>query len=490
MTIEVGDTRILNGISFKIDNGERAGLYGYSGSGKSTLAWALLGELPGDARTTGQVKLHFGDQSIDLLDRVANRTVIGRKIAVIPQNPFTSLNPSIRCGKQIAEGIAGSVEEKEQAVAEMLSKLHFDEPGRISEAWPHTLSGGELQRVVIAMALINRPRLVVTDECMTALDPVTSREVLDILKKYCDDESAALLMISHDSEVLVEMCNTFYRMERGLLSASDLPTQEGSDGCCDSDETATDIIFAMKDAHKSFEGRSNGSVINALQNISFEIHRNEALGIAGQSGSGKSTIARLMTGLDMLDHGEMLYSGAKYDPSARSSRKAVQMIFQDPYSSLYPHKSAGYCIEEALEIHTGLKKTQRREAAIDLLQSVDLGREFYDRGTRSLSGGERQRVQIARALAVDPEILICDECTNGLDPGVEARIIGILNRLRLEKGMSLVFISHDLRAMRAVVDNILVIADGEIVESGRVEDILANPRHYATTELVKGIRKQ
>jgi ABC-type glutathione transport system ATPase component len=273
-------------------------------------------------------------------------------------------------------------------------------------------------------------------------------------------------------------------MEQGALNATKSPEKAIPERISNAARADSEIIFSMNMGIKEFRGSGTGAAVTALSEVSFDIRRNHAMGITGKSGSGKSTIARIMTGLDMLDSGEMKLHGEVYRPRDKTSRKAVQMIFQDPFSSLYPHKTAGYCIGEALEIHTTLDKMKRQRKVKQLMQAVGLPVDFINRSTRSLSGGERQRVQIARALAVEPEILICDECTNGLDPEVEARIIELLGRLTRERGMSLVFISHDLGVLRALVQELVVMSQGRIVESGKIGNILGNPQHPATQNLV------
>ena len=471
--LRVGGKVLLSGVDLDIRSGDIIGIAGSSGSGKTALAWTMMSLPPSTAEVSGSIELQSDGNRLNLLDTQSARTYLGTRISIVPQDPFTSLNPSIKCGVQITENWQGTSSDGEAQTLKTLRDLRFEDPERIMDSFPHQLSGGQLQRVVIAMAIINSPEFLIADEATTALDTITTREVLDLMTGWSKSTGAGLVLISHDTLTLTKYCDRVYTLSGGKLNESIKPSAEVP-AAAQSQTPETEPILQVNNISKSF--LTGKTQVDALKGVSFNVYPGEGLGIIGSSGSGKSTIARLLVGLEKADAGTLTFNDTPIDYTLHPElRGEIQMIFQDPYSSLYPHKTAGYCIEEAVKLHTGSKGEVARERTHELLETVGLAAGYYTRSTRQLSGGERQRVQIARALAVEPSVLICDECTSGLDAPVQARILGLLAKLRSD-GLTVVFISHDLHAVRFVANQLVVLHDGGVVEKGNLADIISSPK--------------
>ena len=483
LSVSIGQKRILTSLELTVNPGEIVGIAGSSGSGKTMLAWTAMSMPPANATVTGSVLLRANGEAGQMLDARSAKYFLGRHIAIIPQNPFTSLNPSIRCGKQILENWDGPEAEGKLQCVKTLETLQFEDPLRIMQSFPHQLSGGQLQRVVMAMALINRPICLVADEVTTALDSITTRQVLDMLCKWAREHNSGLMLISHDIHTLDMYCDRVLTLENGSLRPGRpeyIPINTGKSYFSEDEET----ILSASHIHKTFAGGTGP--VHAVSDVSFDIPSGQSLGIIGSSGSGKSTMARILVGLESVDSGELSFKDIPLEYSNKDLRGEIQMIFQDPYSSLYPHKSAGYCIEEAVILHEGLQGQLARRRTEQLLGEVGLEPDVYDRSTRQLSGGERQRIQIARALAVKPQVLICDECTSGLDIPVQAQILGLLNKLK-DEGLTIIFISHDLNAVRFIADEIMVVDHGKVAEKGGLQEILKNPRSDIARALIEAL---
>ncbi|RLD22762.1 MAG: ABC transporter ATP-binding protein [Bacteroidetes bacterium] len=505
LTVAIGESAILSDVSFSVRTGQRIGIAGPSGSGKTMLAWTIMSGQPPEARVSGNIRYRSTGDIIELLSQndKGRSLILGKEVAIIPQNPYSSLNPSMTCGAQIREAIKEqklSRNEVKDLCIETLQEMGFEDPQRIDISYPHQLSGGQLQRVIIVMAIINKPRLLIADEPTTALDTMTTLHILTLMDKWVKKNNTSLLLISHDWTVLSKMCDMIISLKDGrVVSVNEGDTIEGSEkmlsssspktGDIENDKISDSAILKIDGLSKSFAARGKrGQKVVAVHDLSLELAPGESLGIVGESGSGKSTLAKLLTGLEVADKGTMTFENHKIDYAGNPFlRKEIQMIFQDPYSALYPHRTVGYSIDEPLKLHHRMHSEERRVKVMELMHLVDLDSAYYDRLPGKLSGGERQRVQIARALSVDPRLLICDECIAGLDIPVQARILELLQRLTAERKLSLIFISHDLHAVRFICDKVAVMAGGQIVEKGRTQDILSHPQHEITKNLVSSV---
>jgi peptide/nickel transport system ATP-binding protein len=434
-----------------------------------------------------------GPIDISSPDRV--RPLAGRSISLVPQNPFTSLNPAFRCGTQIAEMLGNnslSADQRKSCVIETLKDLGFSEPERIYAAYPFELSGGQLQRIVIAMATIGNPELIIADEPTTALDALTQSEVIDMLVRWIRTGNKSMLLVSHDISLLQKYCDRIYVMQNGVIVRSGVAKDiaewlDQSADIRDSSPTIEprEILCEVSGLSIRYESRG-GEQVQALQNVDFQIFSGEALGLVGATGCGKSTIAKVLTGLVSPEYGNVLFKQNKLDYRAYPElRRHIQMIFQDPYSALYPHLTVAAYLREAIRLH-GLAERAKEEGLIfDVLEQVGLERGFADRYPHQLSGGERQRVQIARTVLLKPSLLICDEITSGLDIAIQGQILQMLRRLHQEYHMALLIISHDLHVIKYMAQRVLVMDNGHIVEAGDVDGVFSLPKHEITRALLR-----
>lgn len=489
------DRTVVSGVSFDLQRGEMVGLFGPSGAGKSLTLWSLIGLLPKEAQATGSLEVYNEEsEQIHIHPPYAQRRLAGQKITCIPQNPFTSLNPVLRCGTQIAEmPVLKSFPDtaRRQKILAHLKHLGFEDPERIYEAYPFELSGGQLQRVVIAMATLGDPVVILADEPTTALDVQTEQEVLEFLKGWVREGNRSVLIVSHDAKMLARYCTRIYHVSNGTVAREMSPGQlletarHVHEPRPADDITPKDVLCVVDKVSVRYTGRS-GRRVDGLREVSLQIMRNEVLGIVGATGCGKSSLARVLTGLVAPRSGSVHFDGQPLDfAQYRSLRRRIQMIFQDPYSALYPHWTIGAFLHEALRKHHGRTSAEREAEIHEILAAVGLPREFLDRYPHQLSGGERQRVQIARALLVAPDMLICDEITSGLDAPVRRQILELLLRAHADRQMAMLIISHDLDVIREIAHRTIVMDAGAIVESGWTSDLFQNPSHPVTRRLVE-----
>ncbi|MGY4710437.1 ATP-binding cassette domain-containing protein [Mycolicibacterium sp. CBM1] len=475
----------------EIASGTTLAIIGESGSGKTLTAKSLVGLLPRGFRAEGSVR--FGDNTV-ALDSSARtwRTVRGGTVALLLQDPFTSLSPVHRCGDQIAWTLRRRSGRREDAdVAALLAEVRL--PADVVRAYPHQLSGGMRQRVAIAAALAAAPELLIADEPTTALDASNQADILDLIRSIQQSRRLSVILISHDlglirgrtDEVLVMREGTV--VERGptrtVLRAPQHPytralidadpnshTRPGGSSPVDAPKTLVEV----RALDKRFGQR------RVLEGVSTRIAAGRILGVVGESGSGKSTLARCIAGLERHDAGTVEFDGATLAPGRQSrTPEQMQIVFQDPYSSLNPMMSVGAIVGEALRV-----AGRSADDIPELLSLVGLPGEFARRRPAELSGGQRQRVAIARALAPRPRLLICDESVSALDVSVQAQILELLQRLRAELGLTLLFISHDLAVVRMIADDVVVLRDGKVVEQGRCEQVLTTPTQDYTRMLV------
>ncbi|MGZ0711581.1 dipeptide ABC transporter ATP-binding protein (plasmid) [Coraliomargarita sp. W4R53] len=509
LTVMRHDSPMVAPIDARIEPGRTLAIIGESGSGKTLTAKSLVGLLPRGFRATGSAKI--GDVTIALDAAPATwRGVRGRTVALLLQDPFTSLSPVHRCGPQIAwtieaaEGRRLPKTERDAAVAARLAEVKL--PPEVARSYPHELSGGMRQRVAIAAALAANPQLLIADEPTTALDASNQAEILDLLRAIQRERHLCVILISHDlglvrgrtDDVLVMRHGEV--VERGETSAvlAD-PQHPYTRALIEADpvlavrpmvpalsaeealrEASTEAIMSATSVTKSFGDRT------VLHDVSLVIAPGQIVGVVGESGSGKSTLARCIAGLEREDAGVITFAGAELAPG-RASRTPSQMqiVFQDPYSSLNPMMSIGAILREALAV-AGRPASE----VPTLLETVGLPTEFARKRPAELSGGQRQRIAIARALAPNPRLLICDESVSALDVSVQAQILALILRLRDELGIAVLFISHDLAVVRMLADAVTVLWSGRVVETGSCEQVLSAPRHEYTAMLVAASHRE
>lgn len=512
------DVAAVEDLSFTLQRGDTLGIVGESGSGKSTVARALLGfARPGARFAQGSVQV--GETDVLGLGADALRSYRGGRAAMVPQNPLSSLTPHMTVGAQLVEliglhaGETGTV-AKDRALS-LMEETNLPEPMALFDRYPHEISGGQRQRVVIASALVARPELIVLDEPTTALDKSVEARVLDLVRRVQQDLGATLIYVSHDLNVIANMC------ARVLVMRSARVVEEGETGqVFHAPEAAytRDLVQAIPNLRSrqpampdvgsapvlkaegvDFGYRAPGlfrkSAPLALKSVSLNLFAGQTLGVVGESGSGKSTLASLIAGAlsghsgqIILDDGTPLSGFAK--TRSKTARRRVQMVFQDPLSSLNPAQSVEDIITRPLRLYFGKTLAEAREAALGLLAEMDLGPEFLHRKPRQLSGGQQQRIALARALAAEPDVLLCDEITSALDVTIQAQVLDLLKRLQASRGLSCLFITHDLAVVSQVAHTLLVLEKGEIRDFGDTGTVLAAPQSTYTQGLLTAYRAQ
>ena len=513
---EAGLKPLVQDLSFTLAKGETLAIAGESGSGKSITSLAIMGLLPPPAvRVTGGRVLLSG-QDLTGMPETALRAVRGDRIAMIFQEPMTSLNPVMTVGAQLAEAIraheaVGRGEARRRAV-EALRAVRLSEPERRMGQYPHELSGGMRQRVMIAMALALRPEVLIADEPTTALDVTVQREVLDLLRDLQRDLGTAIILITHDMGVVAEMADRVIVMKAGrqvesaptvdifarpqaeytraLLAAVPRMGQGAVRPPVTSDPIArlSDVVVRYP-----LRGGLLGGVtqnVHAVEHVSFDIRKGETFALVGESGCGKSTIAKALVGLaphqGRIEIGGQAMEGL--DPAGlKAMRRKVQMVFQDPMAALNPRMKVGDLIAEPLVIHGIGDAASQRAKAADLMARVGLEAAHLDRYPHEFSGGQRQRICIARALALQPDLIIADESVSALDVSVQARVLDLLRALQTEFHMSYLFISHDMAVVDNISDRVGVMYLGQIVELGTRAQIFGNPQHPYTRRLIEAV---
>lgn len=512
-----GLTPLVHDLSFSVNRGETLAIAGESGSGKSITSLAIMGLLPAPAVRVTAGSIRLGETDLTRLPESRLRPLRGDRIAMIFQEPMSSLNPVLTIGLQLIEALQahepiGRSEARKRALAALIS-VRMSEPERRMNQYPHELSGGMRQRVMIAMALALRPEVLIADEPTTALDVTVQREVLDLLRDLQRDLGTAIILITHDMGVVAEMADRVIVMKSGKLVESapvkslfaaptqdytrDLlaavprmglrPFQAGPDdtGCV---AQLSDVVvrFPLKGG---VLGRTVQNV-HAVEHVSFDIRRAETFSLVGESGCGKSTIAKAMVGL-VPHQGTITLSGLPLSQQKgddlKAIRRKVQMVFQDPMAALNPRKTVGDLISEPLLIHGIGTASDRRSAAADLMQRVGLSKDQLDRYPHEFSGGQRQRICIARALALKPDLIIADESVSALDVSVQARVLNLLKELQDEMGVAYLFISHDMAVVDTISDRVAVMYLGQIVELGTRAQVFGNPRHPYTRRLIDAV---
>ncbi|MBZ9761683.1 ABC transporter ATP-binding protein [Mesorhizobium sp. CA8] len=514
LNVEVSRTRarVARDVCFEIEAGKILALVGESGSGKTTVAMALLGHTRRGATITGgTVRLAGAD--ILSLDRDSLRAMRGRDVSYIPQNPGIALNPSQRVGRQVAEVLEthgiGLPEKRRERVAAALQDVALPSDDAFLNRYPHELSGGQQQRLMIAMAFIAKPRAIVLDEPTTGLDILTQAHVLSTIRDMCRRHKVCALYITHDLAVVAEIADSVmvmlkgeivevgdkdqvlhrpaHRYTRSLLAAApDITAFKASKGSARAEPLADKAKLAVlsgKNLSKSF-GR-----LQVLHGLNFELRSGEVLALVGQSGSGKTTLGRSLMGLSGGCSGEIRFKGdllpaALFDRS-NDQRRTLQYIYQNPHASMNPRRTIAENVSSPFQHFFGMSRRDAHRRSVDLLAELSLPKSIADAFPREISGGECQRASIARALACSPDVIICDEITSALDVSVQASIIKLLQDLSRERGLALLFITHNIALVASIADSVAVMQGGTIVDYGPTARVLGEPRHPYTIELIE-----
>jgi peptide/nickel transport system ATP-binding protein len=555
---ETGWYRAVNDVSFSLQKGQSLGIVGESGSGKSVTSLSIMRLLPGMGCRTDSGSIVFSPDSgesisISNLGEAEMRKLRGSRIAMIFQEPMTSLNPVMKCGRQITESIClhlgFNMKKARELTLSLFEEVLLPDPERVYDAYPHQLSGGQKQRVMIAMAIACRPDIVIADEPTTALDVTVQKAILQLLRSLREKHGMSLIFISHDLGVIAEIADYVIVMKQGvvveqgevreLFSNPRHPYTQGLLACRPPmgkrlkrlpivtdftdrpDKSVNKIPNLFEEVSK--QDRKAGHIklysgsplltveslsvhyplpkplfsrqrdyFRAVDQISFNVFKGETLGLVGESGCGKTTLGRAILRLIEPTSGEINYNGINLrelsKENLRDMRKRMQIIFQDPYSSLNPRITAGQAILEPMQAHRMYRGDQeRKEKVYELLGRVNLNPDHYHRYPHQFSGGQRQRICIARALAIEPEFIICDESVSALDVSVQAQVLNLLNDLKQTYGFTYIFISHDLSVVRFMSDRMLVMKKGKLVEFGEADAIYENPSEAYTRDLISAI---
>ena len=549
LTISFGEnkqeTAVVHDIDFSLYENEILAIVGESGSGKSVTSKAIMGLLS-DKNTHIKGRINFEETSLLSLSSKEFAKLRGNDIAMIFQEPMSALNPSLTCGFQVAEILLHhkkvSASEVKKEVLQLFEKVKLPRPQDMYTSYPHQISGGQMQRVVIAMAIACKPKLLIADEPTTALDVTVQKEILQLLKDLQKQTGMSMLFISHDLALVCELAGRVLVMYKGdivekgtVKEIFEAPKKSytkallGSRPTLDVRYKVLPTIASIKDnsfipqsitsqqrakkhqkiytktpllrvenVAKSYFSRvgvfGQKQEIKAVNGISFDVFEGETLGLVGESGCGKSTLGKVILQLEKATKGSIFYKGKEItslkSKDLRSLRKDIQLIFQDPYSSLHPRKIIGQAIIEPMEVHgIGSSKKQRKEKAMELLSRVGLEESYFHRYPHQLSGGQRQRVGIARTIAMEPKLVICDESVSALDISVQAQVLNLLNELKEDFGFTYIFISHDLAVVKYMADQLLVMNKGAIEEIGDADEIYANPVKQYTKKLIDSIPK-
>ncbi|MFF4041605.1 dipeptide ABC transporter ATP-binding protein [Streptomyces sp. NPDC001816] len=500
LTVEFGSLRAVDGLSFRLEKGAALALVGESGSGKSTVAGALLGLHRGTGAQVGGT-VHVAGTDVQQAPDAELRRLRGARAAMVFQDPLSSLDPYHAIGDQIAEVYRVHTRASRRAAraraVEVLERVGIPDAQRRSRSRPHEFSGGMRQRALIAMALACRPDLLIADEPTTALDVTVQAQILDLLHTLREETGMGLLLVTHDVGVAAESVDEVLVMRHGravehgpvgtvLAAPAQAYTRELLDAVPRVDaqrapsEAFDEVVLEATGLRREF-GRGKRA-FTAVDDVSLTVRRGETLGVVGESGSGKTTLGRMLVGLLEPTAGEIHYAGRPHT----GVNPAVQMVFQDPVSSLNPRRSVGESIADPLRAR-GRDEQHIRARVVELLERVGLEAAHYDRYPHEFSGGQRQRVGIARALAADPRVIVCDEPVSALDVTTQAQVVELLGELQRELGLALVFIAHDLAVVRQVSARVAVMRRGQVVESGTVDEVYDAPREPYTKQLLAAV---
>ena len=537
---------IIKNISYDIFENEIVGVVGESGSGKSVSSLAIMGLLPKKISQITSGEIVFNKTELTSLNDKQFQNIRGNEIAMIFQEPMSSLNPSMRCGKQVEEILfehtSLSKKEVKAEVISLFEKVKLPDPNRAYSAYPHEISGGQKQRVMIAMAIACKPKLLIADEPTTALDVTVQKDIILLLKELQQDTKMSILFITHDLSLISEIAQRVLVMYQGKIVEQNktnlifkhpeneytkalikarpslkerlkrLPTIKDVMQKTVSKETITAELRAK--THKEIYSKapilevvnlekeyisksglfSKPESFKAVNNVSFKLYEGETLGLVGESGCGKSTLGNAILLLDRPTSGHIFYKGKDITilnkAEEKALRKDIQIIFQDPFASLNPRLTVGQAIMEPMQVHKLYNsKSERTEKAIDILNRVGLDKSAFNRYPHEFSGGQRQRIGIARTVALQPKLIVCDESVSALDISVQAQVLNLLNELKENFGFTYIFISHDLAVVKYMSDQLLVMNKGKIEELDDADAIYESPKKEYTKKLIEAIPK-
>ena len=503
------NNQVVKDVNLNLEHGEVLGLVGESGSGKSVTALSILGLLPyPKASHSARSSIKFNNQELIGLSDKELQDVRGNKISVIFQEPMSSLNPLHKIGKQIAEVLYLhqnlSKKEIEEKTLKLLRSVKIPEPEIKINAYPFELSGGQRQRVMIAMAIANNPQILIADEPTTALDVTVQEQIIDLLLELKQKMNMAIIFISHNLRLVNKISDNIAVMYQGKIveygeaeRVFNSPQHSYTKKLISSNlllnlqnNYDNNVVLKAENIKVNFPLKKNflGSAVKKLQavdDVSFSLNKGETLGIVGESGSGKTTLAMAMVNLVKYNGKILLKNNGLLSETQKSGAK-VQIVFQDPYNSLNPRMNILQIVKEGLDVHySKLSTAEKVQRVKKILKAVDLSEDALLKYPHEFSGGQRQRISLARAIILNPEVVILDEPTSALDVTIQAQVIELLKKLQKEYKISYIFISHDMNAVRAMSHKILVMKNGKIVESGTTEDIFTNPQHGYTKQLIK-----
>ena len=540
------EQQVINSISYNLYQNEILGIVGESGSGKSVSSLAIMGLLPKSISKITNGEIVFNGTTIHDLSNKEFQNIRGNEIAMIFQEPMSSLNPSMTCGEQVLEILlkhsALKHKEAKQEVLSLFEQVKLPDSKTVYSKYPHEISGGQKQRVMIAMAIACKPKLLIADEPTTALDVTVQKEIILLLKDLQQKYNMSIIFITHDLSLISEIANRVLVMYKGeiveqgltqdifktpkhIYTKALISSRPTLDHRLEKLPTISDYInnsvshtiispskrasiqekiyskaplLEIKNIEKTYFskvglfGKPKG--FKAVNNISFKLYEGETLGLVGESGCGKSTLGNAILQLDKATAGTILYNGKDIThasgKSLRNLRKDIQIIFQDPYSSLNPRVPIGKAIMEPMEVHNLYNsKQERKEKALEILYRVGLSSEFFNRFPHEFSGGQRQRIGIARTIALNPKLIVCDESVSALDISVQAQVLNLLNELKENFGFTYIFISHDLAVVKYMADQLIVMNKGKIEEIGDADKVYSNPEKNYTKKLIDAIPK-
>ena len=524
LCISISKIPILKNISFELNSNEILGFVGESGSGKSITAFSII-NLFNSKNIIKTGSINFDGKPIDSLSFIDFEKIRGNEISIIFQEPMSSLNPSMKCGEQVIEIILNhefiSTKKAKNRVIDLLKKVQLNDPEIVYNKYPHQLSGGQQQRIMIAMAISCNPKILIADEPTTSLDGIVKKGIISLLKSIQKETKMSIIFISHDLPLVSKIAKKIIVLNKGkivetgtsnqifkspkklytklLLNARPpknirpkrLPTNENN--------IAKPVLISKQERIKTHAKIYQSSPILKIKNlefsynnnkvlndVSFDLYKGETLGLVGESGSGKSTIAKSILNLNDFNKGQILYKENDIKKiNKKNYKKNIQLIFQDPFSSLNPEISIGYSIIEPMLSH-GIYETkiESKEKAISLLEQVKLNKSDFNKFPHQFSGGQRQRIVIARALALNPKILICDESVSALDVSIQAQVLNLLNDLKETFSFTFLFISHDLSVVKYMSDRVIILNKGVIEESNETDHLFANPKKNYTKNLL------
>ena len=522
ISLPEGSERLLAVENLCIDlaPGETLCIVGESGSGKSLTARALMGLLPAPHVRVSQGQINFCGEDLTKVSERRLREIRGSEISMIFQEPMTALNPVMTIGGQIDEifryHVSMSAAERRKRAIQLLDDVQLPDPAQIVNSYPHELSGGQRQRAMIAMALALEPKILIADEPTTALDVTTQAQILKLISDMQAVHQTGVLFITHDFGVVADIADRVAVMQYGHVVEtgtvdkvlnhpehpytqaliSSVPSLVPRSARARSEET----VLEVQNVNKTFGGGSSffnfgkpSRVVHAVKDVTIELRRGETLGVVGESGSGKSTLARCIIRLMDSDSGKIILDGVNICDLNRAEmrpwRAKIQMVFQDPFASLNPRIKVGQIIRQG-PIIQGATQEEAEARTLELLKIVGLDKRAFNRYPHEFSGGQRQRIGIARALALNPEILVADEPVSALDVSIQTQILSLLDEIRTKMNLSMVFITHDLRVAAQVCDRLAVMRYGEIVETGATADIFDAPQHSYTRDLLSAVPGQ